>query len=180
MKSARSGGLSLKQMLVTLAIIAILLGLLFPIASIWRYKALEARCRSNLWAILIKYQMMKQSRKSQFDWYEFKRWLHFSPESASIRFCPLGGVYRVAYEYDLSRNYAGPPQYRPASDLLDKQIVVFCFCHTKPIKPGGCSTPVAFNFVKFLAACDEGDGKVEYRFLYPSQSFEVEKFVPTE
>jgi len=179
-KRMRCGGLSLKELLVTLAIIALLLSLLLPIARIWRYKALEARCRSNLWAILTQYQIMKQSKRSQFDWHAFKQWLYYSPESTSIRFCPLGGAYRVAYEYELSRNYSGPPQYRPASDLLDKHIVVFCFCHTKPIKPGGCDTPVAFNFIKFLAACDEGEGKVEYRFLYPSQSFETKEFVSPE
>jgi len=178
-KTNRTGS-TLTQLLVSLVIIAALVALLFPLVSMWRYRSLEARCRANLWAILTHYQLMKQQQNGKVDMREFKRWLHSSPESASFRYCPLGDVYRVAYEYDPAYNYDGPPEYRPPDGILDPSLVVFCFCHTKPIKPGGCATPVAFNFVKFLAACDEGDGKVEYRFLYPGHSWEVDRFVPAE
>jgi prepilin-type N-terminal cleavage/methylation domain-containing protein len=55
----RQRGWTLKEILVVLAIIAALAALLYPIGQIVRYRVLEAKCRSNLWAIYTKYKLMK-------------------------------------------------------------------------------------------------------------------------
>lgn len=175
-------GFSLKQLLVVVAIIVALAVLVFPLISIVRYRVLETRCRANLWAILVKYKSLKEQNKGKVEWEQLEEWLFGSPETVSIRFCPLNSASGRRIPYFLNNLDAlvrvterqGNSYYARKRDLEskpDESVIAYCICHTQPIR-GGCKFPLSFSEYKVLAVCDDGDGKVEYRFLYPDLFYE--------
>jgi prepilin-type N-terminal cleavage/methylation domain-containing protein len=169
----RQRGWTLKEILVVLAIIAALAALLYPIGQIVRYRVLEAKCRSNLWAIYTKYKLMKTQNGGRWDREiakEFNQWL-VSPEGLKVRFCPLSGE---AYTVIPSR-YAHPdlgddPYFITRVDVpggrgsfeirLRDHLIAYCDCHTKPPRPR-CGHPYVGPLC-YLSVLDIGDGKMDY------------------
>ena len=167
----RKRGWTLKEILVVLVIIAALAALLYPVVQIVRYRVLEAKCRSNLWAIYTKYKLMKAQNGGRWDRaiaQEFKQWL-VSPEGLKVMFCPLSGE---AY-YVIPTRYAHPdlgddPYLMTRIDgrrgsfeiRLREELVAYCVCHTRPPRPR-CRHPHAGPLC-YLMILDIGDGKMDY------------------
>lgn len=157
-------GFTLKQLIVALAIIAILAVLVYPLYQIARHRALEAKCRANLWAIYLKYEELKaQYRPGTPQMYDaFTDWC-LTPEGREVIYCPLGlarGEYRTYhFSHLLTRvRYEGS-----ISVYYNENLVAYCSCHRLPFK-GGCPLIQQPN-EKFLAVFDVGGGQVRYASL---------------
>lgn len=130
-------GLTLKELLVAVAIIALLIGLLFPIMRIVRYRNAELRCRANLMAIMAKYQELLDQHGG--DRWKARRelnfWIQLDPEGRKVGFCPLGrngyGHYRVVTEERYS-GFTSPDELVPCRN---PSIVAYCMCHLNPQRP---------------------------------------------
>lgn len=164
----RQAGLSLKQLLVVLLIIVALAALLFPVVQMVRYRALEAKCRANLWAIYMKYKMLKIQNNGRWDAHtarELERWL-VTPEGLKVLFCPLSGE---DYSVIATRPaWASGDPYLAAtnnkfSTRIRKDIVAQCPCHTRPPRPR-CGRPYVGPACE-LSVLDIGDGKIDYTFF---------------
>jgi len=166
-------GFTLKHLIVVIALIVLISAIIYPVFQIVRYRVLEARCRANLWAIVVKYNLMKQQNGGKVDIKAFRQWLHESPESEAIRFCPLNrqnlmGVYKLAFDFD-ARNIKimnRPRSEPPPPFYVDPRMVVFCPCHTRPLtRKRDCVIPV-LNSYQVLAAYDN-PLQVKYGYIYP-------------
>lgn len=156
-------GATLKELLVVVAIIALLLGLLFPIGRIVRYRVLEARCRANMMAIMVKYQELRQQHRDRWNArHVLNRWLQRDPEGIKVGFCPLAqkgyGLYTVR----------GGVVYRNVSldDFVpcpNPEIVLQCFCHSKPMRAVRTCYEPPEEYHQLL--CLFEDGRIEYSDL---------------
>lgn len=131
----RRRALTLKELLVAVAIIALLVGLLFPIVRIARYRNDELRCRANLMAIMAKYQELLNQHGDRWKarW-ELNLWTQLDPEGRKVGFCPLAkrfGRY-VHYSIVAETRYSGvtnPDELVPCDNTA---IVAYCRCHVNP------------------------------------------------
>lgn len=164
-------GLTLKELLIALSIIALLGILIYPVYRIVRHRALEAQCRANLWGIYLKYkELASQYRVGTYEFRsEFTRWLR-TPEGRKLAYCPLGGPYRlnerlpfVTYDIQIPRERI----LRRGLRMDNRKLIAFCRCHSVPVKRR-CPYPSTLEDArirkgdKFLAVFDVGDGQVRY------------------
>jgi len=180
----RQSGWTLKQLLVVLAIIALLAALLFPVVQIVRYRLLEARCRANLWAIYTKYRLIKMEHGGRWNAEaakELQEWI-YSPEGLKVYFCPLSGEsYSILSAFP--RRFTNNRDPYLLSDLDEfsvyhrEDVVATCQCHTRPPRPR-CGRPYVGPACQ-LAVLDVGDGKMEYTFtMYTKNNRTGERIWP--
>jgi type II secretory pathway pseudopilin PulG len=160
-------GWTLKELLIVIGIMALLAALIYPVYRIARYRALEARCRANLWAIYLKYKQLKSEYRPGTP--EFKKafmdWINHSPESHL--YCPLSSddPFRP---YNFNSRTMVPVRYTDEADVPTKlglptermELVAYCGCHRLP-PVTSCVQDIDPN-EKFLAVFDIGDGVVKY------------------
>jgi len=190
----RQSGWTLKQLLVVLAIIALLAALLFPVVQIVRYRLLEARCRANLWAIYTKYRLIKMEHGGRWNVEaakELHEWIYsregLQGERREMFFCPLSGeFYHIPALIPYDRLIFGRPTDRDPYLLSDfgevgaylrADVVATCQCHTRPPRPR-CGRPYVGPACQ-LAVLDVGDGKIEYTFtMYTKNNRTGERIWP--
>lgn len=156
-------GVTLKELLVVVAIIALLLGLLFPIGRIVRYRTLEARCRANMIAIMAKYQELRQQHRDRWNArHALNRWLQRDPEGIKVGFCPLAqkgyGLYTVnggAVYRNVDIHHLVP--------CSNPEIVLQCYCHSKPVRAVRTCDEPHEGHEQFLSLFE--GGRIEYSVL---------------
>jgi type II secretory pathway pseudopilin PulG len=179
----RQSGWTLKQLLVVLAIIALLAALLFPVVQIVRYRLLEVRCRANLWAIYTKYRLIKMEHGGRWNAEaakEFWQWIN-SPEGVKVLYCPLSGEeYELHAFLPYTQKDMPDPYCSPIADFsvcFRADVVATCACHTRPLRPR-CGRPYVGPACQ-LAVLDVGDGKMEYTFtMYTKNNRTGERIWP--
>jgi len=155
-------GLTLKESLVVLAVIALLAATAYPVYRLARHRALEVQCRANLWAIYLKYNELKGEHK--VGTYEFRKaftqWLR-TPEAMETVFCPLS-PRRERYNFNermtfVKYNIEIPKErlFRTGISMDARKLVAYCGCHRLPYT-GKCRGMMESN-EKFLAIFDNGE-----------------------
>lgn len=154
-------GLTLKELLVAVAIIVLLLILLFPIGRIVRYRLYEARCRANMAAIMGKYQELRSVYRDRFEARrELTKWLTFTPEGQQVAFCPLSPQYGF-YSIRQGTVYEGISDVNMLVPCSDPEIVLVCYCHSAtPRSVKTCIEGVSSE-EKYLSLLE--DGQIAYR-----------------
>lgn len=163
-------GLTLKELLIAFAIMALLGVLIYPVYRIMRHRALEAQCRANLWAIYLKYkELASQYRFGTYEFRrEFTRWVN-TPEGRKLIYCPLGGMYTFNERMRLViYHIETPPEelLRTGRAMDNREMIAYCMCHCLPLKHRCPPRSVEEAYMgledKFLAVFDKGDGQVRY------------------
>ncbi len=163
-----NAGLTLKELLIVITIVALLAALIYPLYQIARYRALEARCRANLWAIYLKYKQLKNEYKPGTPKFKraFMEWINRSPEARNVIYCPLntGGELHM---YRFNTRTMEPTRYANLTGVrIDRlptervELVAYCRCHRQP--PTTDCVESRGPDEKFLAVFDIGDGVVRY------------------
>jgi DNA-binding CsgD family transcriptional regulator len=155
----------LAEILVVIAIVVLLASLVYPLYQVARYRASEARCRANLWAIYLKYKQLKTEYKVGTP--EFKRafmdWINRSPEAHAVIYCPLADyrLYRFNTRTMVPVRYVNLTGVRVDRLLTERlELVAFCTCHRQP--PTTDCIEARGPEEKLLAVFDIGDGVVRY------------------
>jgi len=173
----RNNAFTLKEVLIGLAIVALLTALVIPLYQIARYRILEARCRANLWAIALKYkQLQAEYRGRPNEMREaFLAWMR-TPEASKVIYCPLAesrGLRNFLYNFSdklIHHYYCNPYNLKVRFiEVSNPNLIVSCPCHKSPIGRNCHGLDVMGE--KYLAALDIG-GEVQVRY---ANFFEIYK-----
>lgn len=122
----RLRGLTLKELIVVIAILVLLAAVLYPVGINIRYRALETKCRANLSALGSWYNA-QLSAGIKMDRVKIQLFLYFDPEGQKIR-CPLSGKSYTILPAD------GQPIIEGPGYVLrkDQRILAYCPWHIHP------------------------------------------------
>src|SRR5436305_1762706 len=131
MKPFSRRGFTLPELLLVLAIIALLVALLFPVLQAARKQANMAACTSNLRQLSMAYGMYLQDYGSYPEQVRFVKWVRDERRSRGVLTCPEDPEPTLAASSYIYRTVL-PPDFKPIAqrpEVESSTVLVVCDKH---------------------------------------------------